>query len=93
MVIGIQREGKSRKELYNLGADYVLDSLSELEIVEGLQNPFRLSQELTGAFQCLNRDAMLFFQRNPVFFFDYDGTLSPIVKDPKKAYLRHSEVE
>ena len=90
MVIGIYREGQSRKELYDQGADYVLDSLSELEIVEGLQSPFILSQELPGAFQFLNRDAMLFFQRNPVFFFDYDGTLSPIVKDPKKAYLKPS---
>jgi alpha,alpha-trehalase len=90
MVIGIHREGQSRKDLYGLGADYVLDSLSELEIVEGIHSPFHLSQELPGTFQFLNRDAMLFFQGNPVFFFDYDGTLSPIVKDPRKAYLRPS---
>lgn len=90
MLIGIHHEGQSRKELYDQGADYVLDSLSELEFVEGMQSPFSFSQALPGAFQFLNRDAMLFFQRNPVFFFDYDGTLSPIVKDPKKAYLRPS---
>lgn len=90
MVIGIHREGESRKELYDQGADHVLESLSELEIVEGLQSPFLLSQELPGAFQFLNKDAVLFFQRNPVFFFDYDGTLAPIVKDPTKAYLKPS---
>ena len=38
MVIGIHREGKSRKELYDQGADYVADSLAELEIVEGMQS-------------------------------------------------------
>ena len=90
MVVGIHREGKSRKELYDQGADYVADSLAELEIVEGISKPFCISQELPGAFQFLKVDALLFFQRNPVFFFDYDGTLSPIVTDPKKAYLGDS---
>jgi trehalose-phosphatase len=90
MVIGIHSDGKSRKELYDQGADYVVDSLAELEIVEGMNGPFRFSQKLPAAFQFLKRDALFFFQRNPVFFFDYDGTLSPIVKDPEKAHLRTS---
>ena len=90
MVVGIHREGFSKKELYNLGADYVADSPAEIEIVERVHSPFYFSQELPQAFQFVNSGALLFYHRNPVFFFDYDGTLSPIVRNPKKAYLRDS---
>lgn len=90
MVFGLRNENNSRKEMYDQGADYVLDSLAELELVEGIGGPFRFSQELQGAFQFVNNEALHFSRLNPVFFFDYDGTLAPIVKDPKQAHLSDS---
>jgi trehalose-phosphatase len=42
------------------------------------------------AFQFLNKYAKPFFHQNPVFFFDYDGTLTPIVNNPKQAHLKPS---
>jgi trehalose-phosphatase len=90
MVVGIRREGMSRKEMFELGVDYVAHSVEEINIVQGIGETFRFTQDLPGAFQFLKGGAYPLFQKNPVFFFDYDGTLAPIVNEPEKAYLKPS---
>ena len=87
MIIGFSHEGVSKSALYENGANYVTGSPDELQFILGLNADFTYTQNLPSAFQYLTHDEFLLQQKQPVFFFDYDGTLSPIVKDPAKAIM------
>jgi trehalose-phosphatase len=90
MIIGISRNGVPKSTLYENGANYVTSSPEEIHFVKGFHKDFMYTQNLPSAFQYLNKDASPFQHKHPVFFFDYDGTLAPIVKDPAKAAMGQS---
>jgi alpha,alpha-trehalase len=90
MMIGFSRKGVSKSALYENGANYVTSSPEEIQFVKGFHEDFMFTQHIPSAFQYLNKYAIPFQNRHPVFFFDYDGTLSPIVKDPSKAVMDQS---
>jgi trehalose-phosphatase len=90
MVLGIRKKGEGIQDLYESGADHVCNSLSELELVDGADDQFFFTQHLPSAFQFVSGDSFPFNHERPVFFFDYDGTLAPIVNDPVKAKLKDS---
>jgi len=85
-VIGVAREGH-RGELSAAGADIVVADLAELDFnpttglfvktLHGLPYACDRGQEL--------RDRLA--GKRPVVFLDYDGTLTPIVEDPRRATL------
>ncbi len=78
-VIGVNRDRHS-KELKKAGADLVVEDLSQIDIeVNTVELPFALQsfQEIENKFK--NKEVVL--------FFDYDGTLTPIVPHPKDANL------
>jgi trehalose 6-phosphate phosphatase len=79
LVIGVDRSGH-RDELRRFGADAVVADLDEVTVRTGDR---RMSQ-LPDALQALGLAAGL-TARQPVVFFDFDGTLSDIVDDPDSA--------
>jgi trehalose-phosphatase len=87
MIIGFSSERVSKSALYENGANYVTSSPGEIQFVKGFHKDFMYTQNIPSAFLYLNKDAFPFQHKHPVFFFDYDGTLSPIVKDPAKAVM------
>lgn len=90
MIIGFSRKGVTKSALYENGANYVTGTPEEIHFVKGFHEDFMFTQDIPSAFQYLNKDATPFLNKHPVFFFDYDGTLSPIVKDPSKAVMGQS---
>ncbi len=86
MVVGVARNGE-KDALYEAGADMVVEKLTE--IGNGMQEINKLStpEDLPHA---LESRALIFEKlqgKEPVLFFDYDGTLTPIVDDPDEAKL------
>lgn len=81
LVLGIAREG-NESELYSNGADIVVKDLKEIDL-----------QDLESWFQKMPRfpsediEEWLPKGKRLVFFLDYDGTLTPIVKRPELAVL------
>jgi trehalose 6-phosphate phosphatase len=85
-VIGVAREGH-RGELVDAGADIVVSDLGEMDLdpEKGL-----IVKTLHGLPAARDREEELRSRlagRRPVVFLDYDGTLTPIVEDPKQAIL------
>jgi trehalose-phosphatase len=84
-VIGVKRKG-NKKELLLHGADWALRNLYEIEITND-DTKTTFTQELPSALYERNH---LFFRmgnKKPAIFFDYDGTLTPIVSQPEDAIL------
>ena len=78
LVIGIDTTGHG-DELRSRGADAVITDLRDISVRTGDRRMF----ELPDALQAL--DVMI--GRHPAVFFDFDGTLSDIVKNPDSARL------
>ena len=78
-VIGIDR-GKQSKELIKAGADLVVKDLEEIDIEAK-------TTELPSALKSFKRIESQFKDKEVVLFFDYDGTVTPIVSHPKDAHL------
>jgi alpha,alpha-trehalase len=74
-VIGIARHSDG-SALSRSGADFVINNFQQLGLNESIS-------ALHGMRCVLDEIG----HRTPVFFFDYDGTLTPIVDDPRKATL------
>lgn len=86
MVVGVARNGDD-EELRNAGADIVVNQLTELEnIMEILKKP-RKTATLPHALESFQTILADIGEKKPVLFFDYDGTLTPIVDDPNAAEL------
>ena len=86
VVIGINRQGRKKALLEN-GADLVVKSLREVEIKQGNEDEPVIAQQLPSA---LDKNSNLWKSlrnKKPVFFLDYDGTLTPIVEHPEDAIL------
>ncbi len=85
-VVGVARNGED-EALRNAGADIVVHELTELEnIMETLKKPWETATlpHALESFQDIITDIE---GKRPVLFFDYDGTLTPIVEDPNAAEL------
>ena len=87
MILGLIDEAKEYQSLYDSGADVVINSLQDIDIIEGNDSSTTFTQTLPSAFDKLPKLNPGFNQHQPLFFFDYDGTLAPITSDPAKAYL------
>jgi trehalose-phosphatase len=79
-VIGVDRTGHA-KDLRENGADVVVASLSEVDIIASSEK--RLPSALE-AMEEIKEEAQ---QKEAAVFLDYDGTLTPIVESPDKAVL------
>ncbi len=85
LVVGVDRDHQSEKLASN-GADIVVKSLNEIPLET---NPPQSPQSagLTSALVYQQKILARTHDRDPWFFLDYDGTLSPIVDDPDKAVI------
>ncbi|GAB4363970.1 MAG: hypothetical protein Kow0060_20930 [Methylohalobius crimeensis] len=86
-VVGINRGDRS-KALYDHGADVVVDDLAELQVASNASEEKIAVSSLPSALDCM--EEILHDDRAPVFFLDYDGTLTPIVPHPDDAVLSDS---
>jgi len=87
MILGLKDEDQEHKPLYESGADVVVNSLQDIVIVEGNASSTSITQNLPSAFYELSKFPPALAHSKPLFFFDYDGTLAPITRDPSRAYL------
>ena len=78
-VIGVDRD-RHTKQLMKAGADLVVKDLEELDIETN-------TTELSSALQSFKKIESQFKDKEVVLFFDYDGTVTPIVSHPKDAHL------
>lgn len=88
-LIGVNRDGDSgERTLKNHGADIVVKDLAELQLINR-PNPDRAKWRLPSAFDLLDR-LISANGKKLSLFLDYDGTLTPIVANPKDAVLSDS---
>ena len=87
MILGLKDEDEEYIPLYESGADVVINSLSDIDIVEGNASSTTFTQTLPSAFYEFSKFQPTLNQGKPLFFFDYDGTLAPITRDPARAFL------
>jgi len=78
-VIGVNRN-RHAKQLLKAGADIVVKDLDELNIETK-------TTELPSALKSFKKIESQFKDKEVVLFFDYDGTVTPIVSHPKDAKL------
>lgn len=78
-VIGVDR-AKQSKQLKRAGADLVVKDLEEIDIEAK-------TTELPSALKSFKKIESQFKDKEVVIFFDYDGTVTPIVSHPKDAKL------
>lgn len=86
LVVGVARHGED-EALKEHGADIVVHKLTEIEKELNKMNIGRDAEDLPHAIQQLDNILQTIGDRRPVLFLDYDGTLSPIVKNPDEAQL------
>jgi len=78
-VVAIDRHNQ-KTALKQAGADLVVKELSEMDIEANIK-------ELPSALMSFKKIERKFQNKDVVLFFDYDGTLTPIVSHPKDANL------
>ncbi len=85
LVVGVNHTG-NRKVLNENGADLVIDDLKHIDL---LSHDIRLYfvQFAPSVFSRLSELNTLIKNKKPFLFLDYDGTLTPIVKNPEDAIL------
>lgn len=92
MVLGVTRNG-TRKGLLENGADLVVQSMKEVQLYSGhYEEPF-FTQDLPSALIDRSDIYDKVSNKQVAFFFDYDGTLTPIVKHPQDAFLSNEMKE
>jgi alpha,alpha-trehalase len=84
--VGVARNGEV-EELKSAGADLVVTKLTELEANMDVLKEQRETETLPHGLESFSRIVDKMKGKKPVFFFDYDGTLTPIVDDPNAAEL------
>jgi trehalose-phosphatase len=82
-VIGVDRTGDRAALLYGCGADVVVGDLAEVQV----RSIARRMSTLPDALDSFGQIAGAVSARRPAVFFDFDGTLSPIVEQPDAATL------
>jgi alpha,alpha-trehalase len=90
LVIGVDRANQGA-DLRERGADIVAQDLSEVEIAQGhaptSAKAQRTLDRLPSALDKEDEIVERLRAKTSAIFLDYDGTLTPIVEDPKKAML------
>ncbi|MEX2566026.1 MAG: trehalose-phosphatase [Cyclobacteriaceae bacterium] len=86
VVIGVARKGE-KEALTRAGADLVVNKLTEIEIIMEKKYNMNITEELPHALDNLGKIFEKLQGKEPVLFFDFDGTLTPIIDDPDKANL------
>lgn len=87
-IAGISGSISAKRPFYEAGAYVVVQDINNIDIFYGKPDSKpAFSQDIPGLFGHQQHFSRQFKSRKPVFFFDYDGTLSPIVKDPEKAFM------
>ncbi len=86
LVVGVSRNG-NEQELLNEGADVVIHSFHELDTRFSEATPLAAPDTLPSALEENAPVHQKLDQHTPVFFLDYDGTLTPIVDRPEDAAL------
>jgi len=88
ILAGIAGDPNGKRKFYEAGANIVVRDINNIDIFTGKADSApQYSQDIPGLFDHLEHFSKQIENKQPVFFFDYDGTLSPIVKDPEKAYM------
>jgi trehalose-phosphatase len=85
-VLGVKRSGPKSGLLAN-GAHWVITNFDEINITDQTEEEPSFHEELPSA---MGEKATIFKQfqeKKPALFFDYDGTLTPIVSQPEDAVL------
>jgi len=85
-VAGVCRNG-NKTMLLKHGADVVVESLDELNLFDNPEIDSYFSQPIPWIFEEQSNFNELISGKTPVIFLDYDGTLTPIVKNPEDAVL------
>jgi trehalose-phosphatase len=85
LVVGVSRTG-NKKALYENGADIVVDDLGQIDLFSPDIRLYFI-QFAPSLFSRLSEFNSLLYNKKPVLFLDYDGTLTPIVKNPEDAIL------
>lgn len=85
LVIGLARKNNAAALLQN-GADLALKDISEINLKQIEEQFQRIPQGLFELWDTRGRDFFL-GEKKPVFFLDYDGTLTPIVDQPQDALI------
>ena len=85
-VIGVDRTG-SEDSLEKAGADIVFSDLCSIRINGRLPVRKKHVTSLPPALDHIQDILHAAGDRTPALFLDYDGTLTPIVNDPEKAFL------
>ena len=83
LVIGVDRTGEAAARLRECGADAVVGDLAEVQV----RTIARRMSSLPDALASFGQLAGVVSARRPAIFFDFDGTLSPIVEQPGAAAL------
>lgn len=86
LVAGVGRSG-NRKALSENGADLVIESLDQIDLFNKAQTGPFFTKYAPSLFSILPEFEKLTGDKKPVLFLDYDGTLTPIVKQPEDALL------
>jgi alpha,alpha-trehalase len=90
VVIGLDRADQA-EELRKRGAHFVVQDLSEVEICQPRpRRPAKALRTMDSLPSALDKKQEILERlrgRTPAVFLDYDGTLTPIVDDPKEATL------
>ncbi|MDF1572889.1 MAG: trehalose-phosphatase [Bacteroidales bacterium] len=88
ILAGIAGNSNGKRKFYEAGANIVVRDINNIDIFTGKADSApHYSQDIPGLFDHVEHFSKQIKNKQPVFFFDYDGTLSPIVKDPEKAYM------
>lgn len=86
LVIGVDRAGHG-EELREEGADVVVTELSAVKVENASSRP---AGGVPSALERFEEIATRIEGKGIAVFLDYDGTLTPIVEDPDKAFLSDS---
>ena len=86
-VIGVDRIGRG-SDLKNKGADIVVSDLSQILVSENSEKTGQKQQkDLPSILENMDKVRSLLNEKQAVFFLDYDGTLTPIVRRPEDAIM------
>jgi len=85
LVAGVDHK-KIRKMLLENGADVVVDNIKYIDLNSKELKMF-FTEFAPSLFTNLDEFFSLFRHKRPALFLDYDGTLTPIVKNPSEAVL------